>query len=182
MEEVEIKDLEIVIAERNKAQNLSVPEVRDSNTNEQAGELVGQAFQAAIVAEVKTNTDTQGKLVGAAKKVIDSKVEKVVNEAEKEEKAAYFDNNADACAIFCVSEKTTSKSTIYVMKGYKYILDMIFTWTIGMFLIAPIMFFAYKIKAGMKSMWWAVLLGILVYILIVLTPILIRVISGLGST
>lgn len=171
----DFKDLEIQIAERNKAKNEVSTQVNTPSQNPH-GELVEQAFSAALVAKVKTDASVREKLTDAAGKVIDSKVSAVVNRADTEDKETYFDNNADACTLFGYVEKTTEKSLVKTMKGAKYIMDTLYIWTLGMFLVMPIMFFANKVKVVIKHFWLAVVLGILIYALIVATPLLIGLI------
>lgn len=167
----DFKDLEVQIAERNKAKNVIVAPAPNPH-----GELVEEAFNTALIARVKTDTAVQEKLVDAAGKVIDSKVSAVINRADTEDKETYFDNNVDACALFGYVEKTTEKSLVKTMKAAKYIMDTLYIWTLGMFLVMPIMFFANKVKVVIKRFWIAVVLGILIYALIVATPLLIGLI------
>ena len=167
----DFKDLEVQIAERNKAKGVIVAPAPNPR-----GELVEEAFKTALIARVKTDTAVQEKLVDAAGKVIDSKVSAVVNRANTEDKEAYFDNNIDACDLFGYVEKTTEKSLVKTMKGAKYIMDTLYIWTLGMFLIMPIMFFANKVKVVIKRFWLAVVLGIFIYALIIAIPLLIGLI------
>lgn len=169
----DFKDLEIQIAERNKANQVIPTPAPTANPH---GELIDQAFNAALVAKVKSDVTVQEKLTGAAGKVIDSKVNTVVQKADTEDKESYFDNNVDACELFGYVEKTTEKSLVKTMKVAKYVMDTLYIWTIGMFLVMPIMFFANKVKVVIKRFWVAVILGIIIYALIVATPLLIGLI------
>lgn len=147
-------------------------------SSDEVGEVVTQIFKGAVVSTVQNDDGVKQDILDTAKTVITNKTEALKSQAEKESKEAYFDNNEAACQYFGYDERTTSKAHVKIMAFWAFILNTIYIFTIGFFVIAPITFICKKIKVVIKTAWVAVLLAILIYAAVIGLPILF---SWLGS-
>lgn len=144
-----------------------------------AGKMVTGIFKQGIKHVATYDQDVQDELLGTAKKVINEKVSAIANEAERESKAANFENNLDACTYFGYEEKTTSKFHVKMMAMWSWLLNTIYICTIGFFIVSPIMFILKKIKVMIQKNWLAILVALLIYALIIVIPIVIPEIVSL---
>lgn len=145
-----------------------------------AGEMVEQAFTAAVVATVANNESVQNDIVEGAEKVIKNKTDAITAQAEMEAKEAYFNNKKGACECFGYNESTTEKWAVTMMAVWHSIATAIWI-VVGMFTFAPIIFFAKKIKVLVKHAWVAVLVAIVIYLAVVLSPWWLQWISNLNG-
>lgn len=145
------------------------------------GEVVDQIFTQAVVHTVTTDDTVKENLLNTAKQVVTDKAEAIKSKAETESKAAYFDSHKDACTIFGYDEKTTAKSHVKIMKAWAYILNTIYIFTVGFFVVSPITFICKKLKVIIKQAWLAVVVAVIIYLCITLVPILIAYLKGLGG-
>lgn len=137
---------------------------------DEAGDLVQNVFNQAVVTKVTEDQELQGEILDTAKKYTKTKMDIVKNKVDKEDKEAYFDNNAAACDCFGYNEKTTEKWAVKWMKGWHNVMNGIWI-IIGFFTYAPITFIAKKITVIFKKTWLAVLLAILLYLGLTLSPL-----------
>lgn len=137
---------------------------------DKTGELVENVLQAGIVHKVQSDDSVKEKILETADTVIDTHLKVAKSKADKADKKAYFEANEAACSYFGYDEKTTNKSHINLMKGWSWFFNTLYIITIGFFLVAPITFFVHKLKVVIKNNWIVLLLAILIYALIVLTP------------
>lgn len=137
---------------------------------DKVGDLVGQVLQAGIVHKVQTDDVVKEKILETADTVIGTHLNVAKSKADTEEKKAYFEANEAACSYFGYDEKTTNKSHINLMRGWSWFFNTLYILTIGFFLVAPITFFVHKLRVVIKHNWIVLLLAVLIYALIVLTP------------
>lgn len=137
---------------------------------DKVGDLVGRVLQAGIVHKVQTDDDVKEKILETADTVIDTHLKVAKSKADTADKKAYFEANEAACSYFGYDEKTTNKSHINLMKGWSWFFNTLYIVTIGFFLVAPITFFVHKLRVVIKHNWLVIVLAILIYALIVLTP------------
>ena len=137
---------------------------------DKAGDLVEQVLQAGIVHKVQTDDDVKEKILETADTVIDTHLKVVKSKADTADKKAYFEANEAACSYFGYDEKTTNKSHINLMRGWSWFFNTLYILTIGFFLVAPITFFVHKLRVVIKHNWIVLLLAVLIYALIVMTP------------
>ena len=161
---------------KNKEESLPVSKESESVSAE-AGKMVGELFKSAVVHTLKTDDSVKEEVLGTAKQVIKDKTESLKNQTDREAKAAFFENNQDACVYFGYEEKTTPKSLVKLMSIWAYILNTLYICTIGFFIVSPIVFLCKKIKVIIQNTWLAFLVAFLVYSLIIISPFLISLIS-----
>lgn len=140
---------------------------------DKAADLVETVLQAGIVHKVQTDEGVKEKILETADSVIDTHLKVAKSEADKADKKAFFEANEAACSYFGYDEKTTNKSSVMLMKAWSWFFNTPYIVTIGFFLVAPITFFVYKIRVVVKKTWLVLLLALLIYALIVLTPFFI---------
>lgn len=152
------------------------PRASDMVDKPRATDMVEQAFSAAVVATVANNEKVQSDIVEGAEKVIHNKTSAIKAQAEMEAKEAYFNNKKGACECFGFNETTTEKWAVNLMAIWHNIATAIWI-IIGMFTFAPITFFAKKASVIIKKAWVAVLVGIVIYFVIALSPFWLRIIA-----
>lgn len=144
---------------------------------EHAGKMVNAAFDQAVVAQVENDENLQKELLDGAKQVIENKVNAIKDEAEREDKAAHFNNKKDACECFGYSEKTTEKWAVNYMNAWHNVFNGIWI-TIGMVTFAPITFIGRKLKVIFKHTWLAMVIAVIIYLAVVFVPILMALIKS----
>lgn len=142
-----------------------------------AGQMVNAAFDQAVVHEVQTSEELQQELLTGAEQVIKNKVNAIKNEAEREDKAAHFNNKKGACECFGYNEQTTEKWAVNYMNAWHNVFTAIWI-TLGMVTFAPITFIGKKLKVIFKLTWVAMIVSVLIYAAAVLLPILFAFIKS----
>lgn len=140
---------------------------------DKAGELVDEAFNQAIVAQVQNNKDLQKELLGSADTVIHNKVNAIKARADQDDKETHFNNKKGACDCYGFNETTTPKWAVNFM-NYCHNVFIILWIIIGTFTFAPIVFVGKKIGVIVSRTWIAMVLAFVIYVLIVATPIVIN--------
>lgn len=135
--------------------------------------MIEQAIAAGVVHHVQNSQEVKDKIIKTTDALIDAKLDEKKSNADKAVKKAYFEANEAACTYFGYDEKTTSKSHIKMMKAWAWFFNTLYIVTLGFFLVAPISFFFHKLKVVIKHSWLVLILAILIYALIVLTPFFI---------
>lgn len=139
-------------------------------------ELIDKGIDCAVVEKIRNDEKVQDRMLAAADKLIDNRLEQAHNDSEREKKEAVFKNNKDACDLYGIDEKTVPT---WVVKGatathaFWYVIWLI----VGFFTTAPIVFLSKKIAVVFKRTWIAVLLAIVIYMAIVFIPILMNYIQ-----
>ena len=146
-----------------------------------ANKVTGEAFGQAMIYTVKTDEDMQDQLLTTAKQVIKDKTDSIADMAQTERKAKFFDKNADACQYFGYEEKTTSKFHVKAMAVWAFILNSIYIFTVGYFIVSPITFILSKIKVVVKKTWVAFIFALFAYLLAIGIPVLVAWLAGLGN-
>ena len=154
--------------------------VEPTEQPQKAGDMVEQAFSAAVVATVANNEKVQSDIVEGAEKVIQNKTSAIKAQAELEAKEAYFNNKKGACECFGYNETTTEKWAVNLMALWHNIATAIWIF-IGMFTFAPIIFVSKKIRVLVKHAWVAVLLAIVIYLAVVLSPWWVRMLGNING-
>lgn len=137
-----------------------------TNGKDTACELVGNAFNQAIVHKVTTDTNLQNEMLDIAGNVVKNKTNAIKERADQEDKEAYFNNKKNACECFGYNEATTEKWAVKVMNFWHNIMTAIWLF-IGFFTFAPITFVAKKITVIFKKSWIAITLAIIIYLMVV---------------
>ena len=135
--------------------------------------LVKLGIDSAVVHKIKNDEDVQSRLLKTADTIIDTKISKEQNDAEKEEKISVFQNNKDACDLYGINEETVPKWVVGIaskVQNFWYAVWLV----VGFFTTAPIVFLSKKIKVVFKRMWIAVILAIVIYLSAIFVPILIN--------
>jgi hypothetical protein len=158
-----------------------VPRPQPPKENEpKAGEMVEQAFTAAVYATVANNEKVQSDIAEGAEKVIQNKTSAIKAQAELEAKEAFFKNKKNACECFGFNETTTEKWAVSVMAIWHNIATAL--WIIvGMFTFAPIIFFVKKVNVLIKKAWLAVTVAIIIYLLVTTSPFWVRIIATING-
>lgn len=131
-----------------------------------ASQLIEAAFDEAIIHKVKTDENIQENLLVSADKVIQNKTNVLREQADQEDKEAYFKNKKNACECFGYNETTTEKWAVKVMSCWHNIMTAIWL-CIGFFTFAPITFVAKKVEVIFKKSWVAVTVSIVIYLIVV---------------
>lgn len=145
-----------------------------------AGEMVEQAFSAAVAATVANSEKVQSEIVEGAEKVIQNKTSAIKAQAEIEAKEAHFNNKRGACECFGFNETTTEKWAVSAMGVWYNIITAIWLF-IGAFTFAPIIFVSKKVRVIIKTAWVSVLVAIIIYLLAVLSPLWVKLLTTLNG-
>lgn len=137
---------------------------------DKARDTVEQVLQAGIVHKVQTDDGVKEKILETADTVIGTHLNVVKSKADKADKKAYFEANEAACSYFGYDEKTTDRGHVTLMRWWAWVFNTLYIVTIGFLLVAPIAFFVHKLRVVIKHNWIVLLLAVLIYTLIVLTP------------
>ena len=146
---------------------------------DKATEIVEEALSQAIVHRVVSDDNVQKELYDGANSIIKSKVNAIKAQAEKEDKESQFNNKKGVCDCFGCNEAVTPKWAIAVMSAWNHIMTAIWI-VIGFFTFAPVTFVAKKITVIFKKTWVAMLLAILIYFIVLATPIAASVLKSKG--
>ena len=151
---------------------VAVVEPPKPNTNA----LIDSAVTQAVVSRIQTDEKVQKKVMDTADIIIDNKMGKAQDDAEKEAKEAHLLNNQDACDLYGIDEKTVPKWVVNIAKKVQ---DFWYAFwlLVGFFTTAPVVFLSKKIKVICKKTWVAVALALAIYLAVILTPILTAVLN-----
>ena len=145
----------------------SIVEVKQEDKNQQ---LVESMFNEAIGFEVANNEELKEKTY------VDTEMKSIENKVEGKHKEAVYDNHKDACESYGFNEKRTPLWAVKFMSwGYNVMLAL---WLlVGSFTFMPIIFVAKKISVGIKSVWIAGVIAVLLYLGVTLAPILATILK-----
>jgi hypothetical protein len=138
--------------------------------------LVDNMFEQAVIHEVANNKELKDKVLDTAKIYTETKMQTIATDVDTEHKEAVFNNKKDACESYGFNEKRTPIWAIKFMSvGYNIMLAI---WLfIGSFTFMPIIFVAKKISVGIKSVWIAGVIAVLLYLGVTLAPILATILK-----
>lgn len=142
-------------------------------------ELVEDVLHAGIIHKVNTDADVKQKILETANRVISTNLAIVDSNADKADKAAFFDANIDACSYFGFDETTTAKTHVKVMKTWAWVFNMLYIISVGFLVVAPIVFFCTKLRVVVKKTWIVLVLGLFIYALVVASPFIVTLLGGL---
>ena len=160
------------VAEQTAAMEINFDKPKEEEKPKEEINLVKSGIDAAVKHKIINDESVQSRLLKTADTIIDTKISKEQNEAEKEEKIAVLQNHKDACDLYGIDEKTVPKWVVKVaskVQNFWYAIWLI----VGFFTIAPIVFLSKKIAVIFKKMWVAVLLAIIIYLSVIFVPIII---------
>lgn len=165
------------IIEAEKA-NTEITEAFQNKTPEplKTDELIESSINTAIISRITTDEKVQEKFIRTADTVIDNKLETEQSNAEKVAKKAHLQNNQDACDLYGIDENTVPKWVVNIaVKAQNFWYG--FWLFIGFFTVAPIVFLSKKIKVVFKRTWVSVTIAILIYLAVILTPVLTKILK-----
>ena len=160
------------VAEQTAAMEINFDKPKEEEKPKEEINLVKSGIDAAVKHKIINDESVQSRLLKTADTIIDTKISKEQNEAEKEEKIAVLQNHKDACDLYGIDEKTVPKWVVKVaskVQNFWYAIWLI----VGFFTTAPIVFLSKKIAVIFKKMWIAVLLAIIIYLSVIFVPIII---------
>ena len=157
--------------------NFSRPITAESKIEDKNSALVENMFNQAVMHEVSNNETLKDTVLDTANTYVDTKMKTLKKKVDTEHKEAVYDNNKDACESYGFNEKTTPTWAVNFMRwGYNIMLAI---WIfIGSFSFMPVIFVAKKIAVGVKKVWLAVILALIIYLGVTLTPIILAVINS----
>ena len=158
-----------IFAPRKAEKPITTIEAAESRANEVVAEVFGQAVAHTVV----NDEGIQDKLLNTAHAVVENKAEVLANKAEKESKASFIEKHSDACFYFGYDDTTTSKFHVKMMAFWIFVLNTIYIFTVGFFIVSPISFILRKLKVIIKKTWVAILLALLIYFLILAVPLFV---------
>lgn len=168
-----------VIEKRQQEQKIdfSKPNNVNDKIEDKNSALVENMFNQAVMHEVSNNETLKDTVLDTANTYVDTKMKTLKKKVDTEHKEAVYDNNKDACESYGFNEKTTPTWAVNFMRwGYNVMLAI---WIfIGSFSFMPVIFVAKKIAVGVKKVWLAVLLALIIYLGVTLTPIILAVINS----
>lgn len=136
--------------------------------------LIEQSIGEAIKHKVINDEKVQERLLDTADTLIDTAMSVEESKAELADKEAYFNNKKGACECWGYDEATTDKTFVKIMAFVHNIFTAIWI-VIGSVTFAPIVFVAKKLQVIVKKTWVAVLIALLIYLIVILTPTLLSV-------
>ena len=158
---------------------LPVESSEAEKTSSKAGSLVASLFEEAVLHTVSTDDEVKKEILDTAKQAVKDKTEAIKNQTDKESKEAYFDNNNDACKYFGYDEKTTSKFHVKLMAFWSAILNTLYICTFGFLIVSPLTFLCKKVKVIIKQTWAAFLLALFIYLLVIMSPVIVKWVSSI---
>ena len=147
--------------------------VESDDGQDEAGKLVKNVLHAGILHKVQTDDQVREKVLGTADKVIRTRLDVEKNIADKADKTAFFEANEAACTYFGYDERTTAKSHVKMMRVWSWFFNALYIISIGFFVVAPIVFFASKLRVAVKNNWIVIVLAVGIYLAVILTPFLL---------
>ena len=143
--------------------NKNEEKVQEPKTNE---ELLAEVHKAAIVAEVKNNDETKGKIMDQAKRTIDQSIQELDNKNNLKVQNAVYNANSEACRCYGIEDSVPVWQVKLMAAGHA-------VWFVIYFIFAsvtfcPINVFVKGIKSFVKNAWLAVLFGVICYLVIVI--------------
>lgn len=141
-------------------------EVEERRTTLTPQQLVDGAFNQALINVVSTSEEVQTSLMSSAEKVIRNKTNSIEQQAQKEEKESFFNNNKGACECFGYDESTTSTWAVKLMGAWHNLATALWI-IIGFVTFAPVTFVAKKITVIVKKSWIAFMLAIIIYLFVI---------------
>ena len=166
----EIAERKALIEQRVRAR-AEPPATAPTEVKDKAAQLVEDAFSAAIINRVQTNENVQEELLDSADTVITNKLNAIKAKADQEDKETHFNNKKGACECFGYNEATTEKWAVNLMNFWHNVMTAVWL-VVGFFTFAPVTFVAKKLAVIFKKAWVAVLLAVIIYLAVVLTPVL----------
>lgn len=176
-----IVELEKKVLEKRQQEQQQIDFSRHtSNANKIEDEnsaLVETMFNQAVMHEVSNNDSLKETVLDTANTYVDTKMKTLKKKVDTEHKEAVYDNNKDACESYGFNEKTTPTWAVNFMRwGYNVMLAI---WIfIGSFSFMPVIFVAKKIAVGVKKVWVAVILALIIYLGVTLVPIILAIINS----
>lgn len=149
----------------------------ENKTQDKNSALVENMFNQAVMHEVSNNENLKETVLDTANTYVDTKMKTLKKKVDTEHKEAVYDNNKDACESYGFNEKTTPTWAVNFMRwGYNVMLAI---WIfIGSFSFMPVIFVAKKIAVGVKKVWLAVILALIIYLAVTLVPIILAVVKS----
>ena len=172
-----IDELEAMV--KNKRQEMTLfetPKQEVAPVGDKKGQLVDDMFEQAVVHEVATNLDLKEEVLDAAKTYTSTKMKVIKTKVDTELKEASFDNCKAACESYGFKETSTPIwAQRFMTKGYNVMLAI---WlVIGSFTFMPVIFITKKIAVGIKNVWIAVIIALIIYLGATFVPILIGILN-----
>ena len=176
----DIVELERQVLEKRQQEqtiDFSKPTNVENKTQDKNSALVENMFNQAVMHEVSNNENLKETVLDTANTYVDTKMKTLKKKVDTEHKEAVYDNNKDACESYGFNEKTTPTWAVNFMRwGYNVMLAI---WIfIGSFSFMPVIFVAKKIAVGVKKVWVAVLLALIIYLGVTLVPIILAVVKS----
>lgn len=149
----------------------------ENKTQDKNSALVENMFNQAVMHEVSNNENLKETVLDTANTYVDTKMKTLKKKVDTEHKEAVYDNNKDACESYGFNEKTTPTWAVNFMRwGYNIMLAI---WIfIGSFSFMPVIFVAKKIAVGVKKVWLAVILALVIYLAVTLVPIILAIVNS----
>lgn len=168
-----------VLEKRQQEQKIdfSKPNNANEKIEDKNSALVESMFNQAVMHEVSNNETLKDTVLDTANTYVDTKMKTLKKKVDTEHKEAVYDNNKDACESYGFNEKTTPTWAVNFMRwGYNVMLAI---WIfIGSFSFMPVIFVAKKIAVGVKKVWLAVILALIIYLAVTLVPIILAVVNS----
>ena len=176
----DIVELEKQVLEKRQQEqtiDFSEPTSVENKTQDKNSALVENMFNQAVMHEVSNNENLKETVLDTANTYVDTKMKTLKKKVDTEHKEAVYDNNKDACESYGFNEKTTPTWAVNFMRwGYNVMLAI---WIfIGSFSFMPVIFVAKKIAVGVKKVWLAVILALIIYLAVTLVPIILAVVKS----
>lgn len=147
------------------------------NSPEQMVEAAHTSATAVLIAD---SDEVKAEIMKGAEQVVHNKTKAIQNRAELEAKKALFNNNRSACGCFGFEEDTTESWAVNYMKIWNRVFTLLWL-VVGSFTFAPVLFISSKMGAIVKRAWIAVTLSILIYVLILASPLIVYFVNRLGG-
>lgn len=176
----DIVELERQVLEKRQQEqtiDFSEPTSVENKTQDKNSALVENMFNQAVMHEVSNNENLKETVLDTANTYVDTKMKTLKKKVDTEHKEAVYDNNKDACESYGFNERTTPTWAVNFMRwGYNVMLAI---WIfIGSFSFMPVIFVAKKIAVGVKKVWLAVILALIIYLAVTLVPIILAVVKS----
>lgn len=172
----EILDLERQVQEKRQQEIQLFKNKQQEPEKDQNQQLVEKVFNSAIVKQVTDNQELNSKVLQTASTYVNTAMQTISTNVDTKYKEAVFVNNQDACESYGFNEKTTPTWAVRLMKfGYSIMLALYLF--IASFTVMPVIFLMKKIQVAVKHTWIAIVLALLIYATIMLSPVLVRFIK-----
>lgn len=134
--------------------------------------MISKLHQAAILAQVKNDDDTNRKFIEQAKKTVDNELDTLDKKNIVKRQEATYNANKEACKCYGIEDAVPLWQIRLMRIGHS--IWFVIYWIFATITICPINVFVTGINAFIKRTWLSIIVALIIYLsFAVLIPLLI---------